>query len=526
MSTLVTLWWLSFWTILGLCLGSFLNAVIYRIPRHRSLRTPLWSACPHCRCRIAWYDNLPILSFILLRGRCRHCGVPISTRYLVIETGMAIVVLMLLDAFLIGHVRRGLSASEFGMTDRLAYDWPILVSHIILFACLLAMSAIDLEHYWVDIRFTNLVTIAGFVLHTIWTPKYSLAWVRPFDATAVMSLLAVCGLGIAWIILACLPHSDAEATVEAAESVDEDAAPFDATTGARLESRTRDSELESRTSDEPGHANADHATRSSSLTSLSRIAGWLGVLLLVGLFVVLVIVEVEHTPARHAPRALLPLVMFFLLIVSVSTVARESDQAIMDAIHEERHTARGAVLSEFTLLLPAAALGAAGLWIMSGDGDLPSRTSAVLHAPVHFSDFALLRHWTPLYGLATAASGYIIAGAVGWAVRIVFTLVFGKEAFGVGDIHLMAAAGCVAGWPIVVLGFFLTCGLAMVGWIISLPFKRTRALPLGPWLSLSFLVIVVFYEPIIHWPPIERAIVLTQTLLAENSQLFRGGMTP
>jgi leader peptidase (prepilin peptidase)/N-methyltransferase len=222
--------------------------------------------------------------------------------------------------------------------------------------------------------------------------------------------------------------------------------------------------------------------------------------------------------------------MFFLVIVSESTVARESDQAIMDSIHEERHTARRTVLSELVLLLPAIALGAVGLWIMSGDGELTSgarfQSRTILHAPVHFSNFALFRHWTPLYGLATAASGYVIAGAVGWAVRIVFTLLFGKEAFGVGDIHLMAAAGCVAGWPIVVLGFFLTCGLAMVGWIVSLPFKRTRALPLGPWLSLSFLIMVVFYEPILQWPPISRAIVLTQVLTSENSQLPDLGKFP
>jgi len=494
LSTLVTLWWLSFWTILGLCLGSFLNAVIYRIPRHRSLRTPLWSACPHCGHRIAWYDNLPIISFILLRGRCRHCATPISTRYLVIEAAMAVVVLMLLDAFLIGHVRPGLSTSEFGLTDCLAYDWPILVSHIILFACLLAMSAIDLEHYFVDIRFTNLVTIVGFALHTIWTPKHSLAWIRPFDATAVMSLLVVGGLGIVWVVFACQTHFDP------AESAAENAAPFGTTSPANL--------------------------TPPSLASPSRAAGWLGVLLLLGLFVILYFVETQHTTAQHAPRALLPLVMFFLLIVSESTVSRESDQAIMDAIHEERHTARRTVLSEFILLLPAIALGAVGLWIMSGDGELPSRTSSALHAPVHFSNLALLRHWTPLYGLATAASGYVIAGAVGWAVRIVFTLLFGKEAFGMGDIHLMAAAGCVAGWPIVVLGFFLTCGLAMVGWLISLPFKRTRALPLGPWLSLSFLIVVVFYEPIIQWPPISRAIVLTKSLTSENSQLPRRGIFP
>ncbi len=498
MTTLVTLWWLSFFTALGLILGSFLNSVIYRIPRHRSLRSPLWSACPHCRGRIAWYDNLPILSFFLLRGRCRHCGVPISTRYLVIEASMAIVVLMLVDALLIGHVRQGVSVSGFGITDRLAHDWPILVSHVVLFACLLAMSAIDLEHYWVDVRFTNLVTVVGFILHILWTPTHSLSWVRPFDATAVMSILAVCGLGVVWVILACRPPSEPEAT-QSCDADNEAAPPVAAASPNRPP---------------------------PSLAAPSRTAGWLGVLLLVGLFTALFFVEARDAPVRHAPRAMLPLVMFFILIVSESIINRESDQAIMDAIHEERHTARRMVLAELALLLPALALGAIGLWIMFADGELSSRISQALHAPVRLGDSLLFRNWTPLLGLATAASGYVIAGAVGWAVRIIFTLLLGKEAFGVGDIHLMAAAGCVAGWPIVVLGFFLTCGLAMVGWIITLPFKRTRALPLGPWLSLSFLIVVVFYEPIIQWKPISNAVVLTKTLLLENSQPRLPGISP
>jgi prepilin signal peptidase PulO-like enzyme (type II secretory pathway) len=90
----------------------------------------------------------------------------------------------------------------------------------------------------------------------------------------------------------------------------------------------------------------------------------------------------------------------------------------------------------------------------------------------------------------------------------------------------MAAAGCVAGWPIVVLGFFLTCGLAMIGWTACLPFKRSRAIPLGPWLSLSFLIVVIFYEPIVHWPPVDRAIILTQAMLAGNSQPPRLGVLP
>ena len=71
--------------VLGLALGSFLNVCIYRLPRGMSVLNPRWSACPNCKQPIAFYDNVPVLSWLLLRGRCRKCKVPISPRYLLIE---------------------------------------------------------------------------------------------------------------------------------------------------------------------------------------------------------------------------------------------------------------------------------------------------------------------------------------------------------------------------------------------------------------------------------------------------------
>src|SRR2546429_9864575 len=65
--------------LFGLIVGSFLNVVIARLPERRSLWHP-GSACPGCGAAIAWYDNLPLLSFALLRGRCRACALPISWR--------------------------------------------------------------------------------------------------------------------------------------------------------------------------------------------------------------------------------------------------------------------------------------------------------------------------------------------------------------------------------------------------------------------------------------------------------------
>jgi leader peptidase (prepilin peptidase) / N-methyltransferase len=69
---------------LGLCFGSFLNVCIYRLPLGLSVVTPR-SACPHCKHQIAFYDNIPVLSWLLLRGRCRNCKARISPRYLAIE---------------------------------------------------------------------------------------------------------------------------------------------------------------------------------------------------------------------------------------------------------------------------------------------------------------------------------------------------------------------------------------------------------------------------------------------------------
>ena len=69
---------------LGLCFGSFLNVCIYRLPRGKSVVTPR-SACPHCGDLIPLYHNVPILSWLILRGKCRACKQPISSRYLVIE---------------------------------------------------------------------------------------------------------------------------------------------------------------------------------------------------------------------------------------------------------------------------------------------------------------------------------------------------------------------------------------------------------------------------------------------------------
>lgn len=84
--------------IFGLILGSFLNVCIYRIPRNESLLYPS-SHCPSCGAHIRWFDNIPILSYIILKGTCRNCRARISIRYLIVEFFSAVALVLLYERF-------------------------------------------------------------------------------------------------------------------------------------------------------------------------------------------------------------------------------------------------------------------------------------------------------------------------------------------------------------------------------------------------------------------------------------------
>lgn len=120
---------------LGLCFGSFFNVAIHRWPQEDPkqrewVRTP--SHCPHCQVPIRWYDNIPLLSFAILRGRCRACGAYISWRYPAVELGTA--VLWVVTAWLVGRV--GLT----GVEPAAQTQWHIVFG--LLFASLYMLTVI------------------------------------------------------------------------------------------------------------------------------------------------------------------------------------------------------------------------------------------------------------------------------------------------------------------------------------------------------------------------------------------------
>jgi len=128
--------------VLGLCLGSFLNVCILRLPHDMSLLTPP-STCPRCKHPIAWRDNIPVVSWLLLKGRCRHCREPISAQYPVIE--VAVGVIWVAALMLYGVSMHALAGALFG-------------------TLLLGIAITDARHYLIPDEYTWGGLVLGLAL--------------------------------------------------------------------------------------------------------------------------------------------------------------------------------------------------------------------------------------------------------------------------------------------------------------------------------------------------------------------------
>lgn len=127
--------------VFGLCIGSFLNVVIYRLPNNMSLASP-GSHCTSCHYSLCWYDNIPVLSYVLLGGKCRKCKCRISPRYMLVE--------------LINGMLWVLSAVLFWENSIVYACTAAIVS-----SALICIFFIDLEHMLIFNRFTLIVAAGG-----------------------------------------------------------------------------------------------------------------------------------------------------------------------------------------------------------------------------------------------------------------------------------------------------------------------------------------------------------------------------
>ena len=384
-------WILCFWIFaMGCCIGSFLNVVIYRLPREKSLVHP-GSSCPHCGQPIRFYDNIPLVSWIVLRAKCRRCKGPISPRYFIVELLTGSVFLGLYLAYFNTNVWPSLSHTDGA--------WLVYLIHIILLSAFIAASGIDLELWIIPLSICWFVTavgvigsaVAGYIISPQVLREYFILPVAS-PGTGALALGAAVGLGIGWLLLR---------------------------TGVLKRS------YESAVAEDQERAVAEKAN------------GAVGMPAGPGPF--------EEPQFNHRLESLREVV--FLAPIIVCSVAA------------------------YKVLGPS---GPAGRW------------------------WGGLFAYPAVAGLLGSVFGYFVGCATVWATRILGTLAFGREAMGLGDVHLMGAAGAVIGPIMVVIAFFIAPFFGL-GWaLFQMFFKKIRQIPYGPFLSCAVLTVMIFHDWILN----------------------------
>lgn len=166
----------------GLCFGSFLNVCIYRIPLGQSILTPP-SSCPKCKNRLKATDMIPVLSYILLKGKCRYCNEPVSIRYPVVEVFTAAI-------WLVIYLRYGFTVETAGL--------------IMLFTVLIPVFFIDLKHMIIPngLVLTGLAGGAVIFLYHVFVKPFGLyestLWYAPLagmvSSSGILFIIAILGL--------------------------------------------------------------------------------------------------------------------------------------------------------------------------------------------------------------------------------------------------------------------------------------------------------------------------------------------
>jgi leader peptidase (prepilin peptidase)/N-methyltransferase len=204
---------IAFFATLGGIVGSFINAAIHRLPRNISMLTRSRSFCPRCEATIHWYDNIPILSFLALGGRCRVCGVPIPARYLTVELLCAALYALTAYQYFVLNAPASPGAA-FGM------PWIVMAVQLLLIADLLCITFTDLETWYIPVQTTWPFILLGLLLAPCFTDLHPARteWLSEAVGVGVGSAAhwnalidsvqgLIWGAGVPWLVgFACLVY--------------------------------------------------------------------------------------------------------------------------------------------------------------------------------------------------------------------------------------------------------------------------------------------------------------------------------
>lgn len=424
----------------GACIGSLLNVLVYRLPLGLNVVTPQ-SRCPNCETRLTWRENVPIFGWLFLRGRCAFCRTRISAEYPIVETFTAVLWSLVFVVLYTDHGR--VMGVPFGWVGPswggggFAATWPLFIIVVGLFSCLIAVTLIDARTFHIPMQLNWTPAILAIVGHTGWAIwRESHGRGLPRVAHGWSWAIATPGPAGWWWIGGSIGACFGLLLANVLMSVGVIKRSF---------------------ADYDEWASAEEAKQAGSATGASPGSE-----------------PVAVASAAGSPQA----------------EGSNHDAPEMWVMYPH---ARREMIRELIFLAPCIGLGLLGAALaanFAGPWDVdPTQGTLVprVLAPL----------WLDV--LSGVLMGYVVGGGLVWLVRIGGTLSLGKEAMGLGDVHLMAAVGACLGWVDSCLGFvgaaFVGAGWALMGVIFGGALKRH--MPLGPHLAIA-TVLVWFLKPLLE----------------------------
>jgi len=497
--------WVFFVFAWGACLGSLINVLVYRLPLGIGVVTPP-SRCPACETKLTWRENVPVLGWLMLKGRCRFCRSRISGEYPLVELLVGVLWVSLFALYYLVPVGTRLLGvpidqirPEWAMADAWTgwprTTWPMFAALLLLVASLVAMTLTDLKTFTIPLVLPWFATIVGVSLHTlggVLNPEGLMrvapgwAWAIPTPGGAApatpgawwwigATLGGVLGLGVANLLL----H------FKLIRRSFDDYADWERATYPQAVEAARAEHDREAPGDRPGeYLVGEHA--GSGVRSVVVFAGvWLGAIVVGGAAGAVIGPRAGIAPwwgvlVGAVGGPILAAVLGRGSAAGVATQGAAGASSPTEASAPEMWIAyphaRREMLKELIFLTPCLALGLLG-------GLLAQR--AVGLAPP-----------TPpmwLLTLSGSLMGYLIGGGVVWGIRILGSLGFGKEAMGLGDVHLMAAVGAVAGWITASLAVPIAAVVGLYWFVISAVMNRPagRAMPFGPYLAVASVLVIL-----------------------------------